>query len=291
MAQRLGTPYYIAPEVLAKNYGSKCDIWSCGVITYITLSGIPPFNGASDQEIMKKVKAAKVSFADPVWAQVSDQAKDFITQLLTKEQDKRPSAEQALQHPWILNAQKASKEALSQDVAMGALSNLKSFNADSKLKQATFAFIASQLLSKNEKESIDKVFRAMDVNGDGKLSKEEIKNGYAEYFGKSLSDEEIDEMFDKVDADGSGAIDYSEFVVATMNEKNLLSNNKLQTAFKMFDKDGGGSISVDEIKQVLSFGQNLDEEVVNQIIKQVDANGDGEISFDEFAEMMLKNCQ
>ena len=68
---------------------------------------------------MKKVKAAKVSFADPVWAQVSDQGKDFISQLLTKEQDKRPSAEQALQHPWILNAQKASKEALSQDVAMG----------------------------------------------------------------------------------------------------------------------------------------------------------------------------
>jgi len=212
---------------------------------------------------MKKVKSAKVSFADPVWAQVSDQAKDFITQLLTKEQDKRPSAEQALQHPWIKNAEKAQKDLVSGDVAMGALSNLKNFNADSKLKQATFAFIASQLLSKQEKESIDKVFRAMDVNGDGKLSKEEIKNGYAEYFGKSLSDEEIDEMFDKVDADGSGAIDYSEFVVATMNEKNLLSNNKLQTAFKMFDKDGGGSISTDEIKQVLSFGQNLDEEVVN----------------------------
>ena len=46
--EKLGTPYYIAPEVLAKNYGPKCDIWSCGVITYIVLSGIPPFNGASD---------------------------------------------------------------------------------------------------------------------------------------------------------------------------------------------------------------------------------------------------
>lgn len=94
----------------------------------------------------------------------------------------------------------------------------------------------------------------MDVNGDGKLSKEEIKGGFGEYFGRSLNDQEVDEMFDKVDADKSGAIDYSEFVVATMNEKNLLSNNKLQSAFKMFDKDGGGSISVDEIKQVLSFG-------------------------------------
>ena len=95
-------------------------------------------------------------------------------------------------------------------------------------------------------------------------------------------------MFVKVDADGSGEIDYSEFVVATMNEKNLISNNKLQTAFKMFDKDGGGSISTDEIKQVLSFGQNLDEKVVNQIIEQVDANGDGEISFEEFVKVMKK---
>ena len=96
-------------------------------------------------------------------------------------------------------------------------------------------------------------------------------------------------MFAKVDSDNSGEIEYSEFVVATLNEKNLLSGNKLQTAFKMFDKDGGGSISTDEIKQVLSFGQNLDEDVINTIIKQVDENGDGEISYDEFAAMMLKN--
>lgn len=96
-------------------------------------------------------------------------------------------------------------------------------------------------------------------------------------------------MFAKVDADGNGEIDYSEFVIATMNEKSLLSNNKLETAFKMFDKDGGGSISTEEIKQVLSFGQNLDENVINAIIKQVDENGDGEISYEEFQAMMVKN--
>lgn len=286
--EKLGTPYYIAPEVLAKNYGAKCDIWSCGVITYITLSGIPPFNGASDQEIMKKVKSGKFSFADPVWASVSAEAKDFISSLLTLDQNKRPSAEEALLHPWIVEANKLTTANLQSDVALNALTNLQNFNANSKLQQATYAFIASQLLGKQEKESIDKVFRAMDVNGDGKLSKEEIQNGYLQFFGRSLNDQEVDEMFVKVDADGSGEIDYSEFVVATMNEKNLISNNKLQTAFKMFDKDGGGSISTDEIKQVLSFGQNLDEKVVNQIIEQVDANGDGEISFEEFAEMMKK---
>jgi calcium-dependent protein kinase len=102
----------------------------------------------------------------------------------------------------------------------------------------------------------------MDLNGDGKLQKNEIKQGYSQYFGRELTDEEIDDMFTKVDADGSGEIEYSEFVVATLNEKNLLSNNKLQTAFKMFDKDGGGTISIQEIREVLSFGQKLDEDVV-----------------------------
>jgi calcium-dependent protein kinase len=289
--EKLGTPYYIAPEVLAKNYTNKCDIWSCGVITYIVLSGIPPFNGASDQEIMKKVKVGKFSFSDPIWNNISDQAKDFITQLLTKDQNKRPSAELALKHPWIEQANTLTKENVSNEVAMSALTNLQNFNATTKLKQATFAFIASQLLSKQEKEQIDKVFRAMDLNGDGKLQKDEIKKGYAEFFGRQLTDDEVDEMFAKVDADGSGEIEYSEFVVATLNEKNLLSNNKLQTAFKMFDKDGGGSISIEEIKQVLSFGQNLDDDVVQQIISQVDANGDGEISYDEFSTMMLQNIK
>lgn len=289
--EKLGTPYYIAPEVLAKNYGAKCDIWSCGVITYIILSGIPPFNGASDQEIMKKVKLGKFSFNDPVWKSMSETCKDFISSLLTLDQSKRPSAQEALKHDWLTQAAQAQLQNIDTNIAMNALTNLTSFNAQSKLKQATYAFIASQLLSKQEKEQIDKVFRAMDVNGDGKLSKEEIKNGYGQYFGRELGDEEVDEMFAKVDTDGSGEIEYSEFVVATMNEKNLLNNNKLQTAFKMFDKDGGGSISIEEIKQVLSFGQNLEEDVVNQIIKQVDANGDGEISYDEFAQMMLKNIE
>jgi calcium-dependent protein kinase len=88
------------------------------------LSGIPPFNGASDQEIMKKVKSGKFSFADPVWASISAQAKDFITQLLTLDQNKRPSAAQALTHPWITEATKLTTANLQSDVALNALTNL-----------------------------------------------------------------------------------------------------------------------------------------------------------------------
>ena len=119
---------------------------------------------------------------------------------------------------------------------MGALTNLKTFRADQKLKQATFAFIASQLLSKSEKENLARIFKAIDKNGDGKLSKEEIMDGYDQFFGKNMDKNDVEKMFDAVDIDKSGFIDYSEFVIASMNEKNLLTNEKLQQAFKMFDK-------------------------------------------------------
>lgn len=79
LEEKLGTPYYIAPEVLGKNYGAKCDIWSIGVICFILMSGIPPFNGKDDTEIMRAVRSGKFSFNDKCWASISDQCKDFIT--------------------------------------------------------------------------------------------------------------------------------------------------------------------------------------------------------------------
>jgi len=115
---------------------------------------------------------------------------------------------------------------------------------------------------------------------------EEVKKGYMEHYGRVMSDEEVEKMFKAVDSDGSGFIDYSEFVVAAMNEKQLTTNDKLQAAFKMFDKDGSGVISTDEIKEVLGFGGNMDKAAIDLIMKQVDENGDGQISFEEFVSMM-----
>lgn len=193
LEEKLGTPYYIAPEVLAKKYGPKCDVWSCGVITYILLSGTPPFNGSSDQEIMKKVRSGQFAFSDSIWDKISSEAKDFITKLLIKDQAQRPSAEEALQHAWIVNM---SKQTVDHGVALNALQNLKSFRADQKLKQATFAYMASQLITKSEKEYLSKVFRALDVNNDGRLSKDEILNGWEKEVGKPISKEEVDAIYD-----------------------------------------------------------------------------------------------
>lgn len=132
------------------------------------------------------------------------------------------------------------------------------------------------------------MFKAFDTNGDGMLSKEEIKNGYEKVFGYSINEEQITAMFKAVDLDGSGYLDYSEFVVATMNEKNLFSEKKLKAAFKMFDKDDSGYISGDEVKESLIRIQKFSDDEINEIIGQVDENGDGEISFEEFKIIMTK---
>ena len=281
MQERYGTPYYIAPDVLNKSYNEKCDVWSLGVILYILLVGYPPFNGSDDKKIIEAVKKGKYTLDEPEWDDVSEEAIDLVRKCLTYDPDKRISASDALAHPWFKKFAKADK--VKKSLASKALNNLKNFRAEQKLKQATLAYIVSQCLTKEETDKMEEIFASMDKNSDGMLSKQEISEGYEEHFGMPIDDEELDKIFDAIDTDGSGAIDYSEFLMATMNEQQLMSKEKLKAAFKMFDKDGSGTISKEEIKEALG---NLDEEMADKMISEVDQDDDGEISFEEFEKMM-----
>ena len=90
-----------------------------------------------------------------------------------------------------------------------------------------------------------------------------------------------------VDIDGNGTIDYNEFVLATINKTKLLDKEKLEQTFKLFDKDGNGFISKEEIEEVLG-PSIIDSKELDKMIKEVDKNGDGQISMVEFKEMMVK---
>ena len=136
-------------------------------------------------------------------------------------------------------------------------------------------------------QELQRAFKALDTNNDGVLSRDELLIGYREIMG-DLAEEEVDRIMAVADTDGSGEIDYSEWIVASMDKKKLLNDEKLTQAFSLFDKDGGGTISADEVKEVLGIGKNIDEKIWNDIILEVDENGDGEISFEEFKLMMQK---
>lgn len=294
MHDSVGSAYYKAPELLYENYGPKCDVWTCGVICFILLGGYAPFDGDDDHEIEDAIRLGEYDFDDPVWDMISEDAKDFIEECLTYKEKHRPTAAEALTHPWLEKCRKDGKQDFVRHEAgtiKDSLNNMANFHATSKLKQATLAFIASQLLMKEEKEAIDEVFRALDLNCDGKLTPDEVKTGYKDFFDQELSDKEVEAIFKRVNFRGTGAIDYSEFVVASMFEKNLLDDTRLKAAFKAFDKDGDGYIDAKNIKKVLSsFGtikEDIDDYVNNKIIAEFDTDGDGKISFDDFKDMMF----
>uniref|UniRef100_A0A0G4HAB5 Calcium-dependent protein kinase 1 n=1 Tax=Chromera velia CCMP2878 TaxID=1169474 RepID=A0A0G4HAB5_9ALVE len=290
MHQKLGTPYYVAPEVLRKRYDEKCDVWSCGVILYILLCGSPPFGGQSDNEILQKVLVGKYRMDGPEWKNVDRRAKDLIKQMLTYDPEKRISAEAALQHPWIQEVSRQQKGgAVTSSQMKNALSNLKGFQQSQAMQQAALTFIASQLTSKEERDLLTKAFQELDTNGDGMLSQDEVVKGWKKVFTESdLTDAEIEEIFKAADADGSGSIDYTEFLVATLDRKAMCSKEKLESAFRTFDTDGSGKISSKELAHIFGVGDKMDQQLWEQIIGEVDKNGDGEVDLNEFKQMMVK---
>ena len=108
------------------------------------------------------------------------------------------------------------------------ISNQYFIQGASKLKQAALAFIASHLTKDEEKKDLDKIFKEIDINGDGNLSKDEVLLGYEKHFGIPISEEQGDEMFARIDLDGNGTIDYTEFVMATIDEKQLVTDTRLR---------------------------------------------------------------
>lgn len=123
MSKISGTPYYIAPEVLSETYDEKCDVWSCGVILYILLCGYPPFNGETDKEILKCVKAGKFDFSEEEWKHISKEAKELISKMLTYEPSKRYSADDCLKHCWF----KKEEKLLDSKLSKNAIKNMQQF--------------------------------------------------------------------------------------------------------------------------------------------------------------------
>lgn len=283
MSYKIGTAYYIAPEVLREEYTEKCDIWSAGIVLYIMLCGYPPFSGEDDAEIIEKVKSGVFSFDSHEWNFISDDVKGLIRQMLTVNPSRRPSARECLDHHWMENA---SREPLNPELVGVYMNNLKSFKSEQMLQKATLSFIGSQLTTKEEREEMIELFKSLDTDSNGTLSKEELRVGFVQIFGEDI-DQEMDRIMQEIDADHSGTIEYNEFVTAALSRQQLLSRERLFQAFSMFDSDGSGKISAEELKNMLGKYHSYDESLWEKLIRSVDENGDGEIDFEEFVNMML----
>ena len=284
MQKKIGTSYYIAPEVIDKQYTEKCDIWSAGVILFIMLSGAAPFDGADDAEILANVKKARYFFNGKDWDGISSEAKDLVRKMMDINPESRISAKDALGHPWFAQA---LRHPLDSAQASRILGNLRSFHWEKKLQKATLSFIVTQLTTKEEREEMLELFKSLDKDNNGTLSRQEIEEGMSCFMNVPGLQGEIDQIMRQVDFDGSGEIDYTEFITATINKSLLLSQERLEMAFGLYDTDKSGTITKDELKAILGRHHAYDESVWTSMIQEVDKNGDGVIDIHEFSEMML----
>lgn len=277
----VGSPYYVAPEVLRKHYGPEADVWSAGVILYILLSGVPPFWAETEQGIFEQVLQGQLDFSSEPWPAISESAKDLIRKMLVRNPKKRLKAHQVLCHPWIQKDGVAPDRPLDSAV----LSRLKQFSAMNKIKKMALRVIAESM-SEEEIAGLKEMFNMIDTDNSGSITFEELKEGLKRV-GCDLMESEIHQLMEAADVDNNGTIDYREFVAATLHLNKVEREDHLFAAFAYFDKDSSGYITLDELQQAChEFG--IEDFQLEEMIREVDQDNDGTIDFNEFVAMMRK---
>jgi len=284
LTQELGTIYYIAPEVFKNNYNEKADIWSIGIILYIMLCGHPPFGGRKEEEIKRKILNNPLVFPSKDFDKVSPSAIQYVKELLNYDQNKRLSAEQALENKWLLKMIKTKEDNILQ---ADVLTNLSKFTSALTLQKATLSFIANQVSLNEEIKKLKDEFDKIDENKDGMISKEELIHCMDLLYPHEEAIKKANEIFEEIDFNNDGSINFSEFITVNLKKEKLLNEDMLQKAFKMFDLDGNGFITIDELKETIPLEIQNNSQWI-EIVKEVDQDGDCQINYEEFKNMMEK---
>lgn len=279
--QICGTPYYIAPEVIDGRYNESCDLWSVGVVMFVMLFGFPPFyadpnryGSLADDMIYKSIRKGFTPETKPGYGSFfpkdvpcSDSAKDLIGKLLKIDIADRFSAEEALDHPWV-----RGDTASSNELPKSVYHSFRNFNNKNKFKNAILMAMVNRL-NDDQIEAVKTAFQAIDKDGDGNITAEELKQCF-----RDLSDEEILLILRNADFNGNGQISYEELLMLTLQRKIASKEERLIQVFRSIDKNGDGRLSPDELKEALgSYGTEM-----TSILKAADINSDGFIDYEEF---------
>eukprot|EP00929_Paragymnodinium_shiwhaense_P001088 TRINITY_DN1012_c1_g1_i2.p1 TRINITY_DN1012_c1_g1~~TRINITY_DN1012_c1_g1_i2.p1 ORF type:complete len:559 (-),score=93.00 TRINITY_DN1012_c1_g1_i2:98-1774(-) len=294
-----GTPVFTAPQVFNGKYDQACDLWSCGVTMYYFLCGELPFQGKSQAEVVRAVKSGNYAFSGKSWKRVSDVTKDLVRDLLKYNPTERCTAQQALKHESMTRAPRARAESVFRPALAG---KFRKFCSQNRLKRAALHIVAHQLDQEDTKALRD-TFTALDFEDDGVLSHTELEEGLAKAMNSAKRDnsaitrEEVEQnmadmkgLLNEI-SKGVAAIGYTEFLAATLESEHYTKDQAILSAFSVFDRDGDGRISGEELEQVLGCRgrhklTSSSTIPFEDIFKELDYNQDGYIDFMEFRDMM-----
>lgn len=301
-----GSIDYVSPEALSQGrISSKTDMWSLGVILYILLSGYPPFIAQSNRQKQQMILAGEFSFYEKTWKNITSSAKQLISDLLQVDPHRRPSAQDVLNHPWVIG-DSAKEEPMDPEIR----SRLQSFNARRKLRAAAIASVWSSTIFLRTK-------KLKSLLGSHDLKKEEIEDLRIHFSklcakGDNATLSEFEEVlkamnmssliplapriFDLFDNNRDGTVDMREILCGFSSLRNSQGDDALRLCFQMYDTDRSGCITKEEVASML---RALPEECLpaditepgklDEIFDRMDANSDGKVTFDEFKAAMQRD--
>jgi calcium-dependent protein kinase len=234
----------MAPEVLAcKAYSEKCDLWSCGVLMHLILSGVPPFTCTSKEELLNAAMLGRIEFAQPSWKRISAEAKGLVQQLLTYDPSKRISAACALKHPWIQHNTKQIQVRVAD--LRRAIENLRFFKVQMVLQHAVLSYIASQQMTLEEETHLRDIYSFLDRDKDGQISRQDLTLGFYDFYkDMNKAKKDADLIMKNIDIHHTRFIGYNgtmsgrplEFLMANLRLQQAFSDEKLKQAFEFYDE-------------------------------------------------------
>lgn len=279
----VGSPYYMAPEVLRRSYGEEIDVWSAGVILYILLCGVPPFWAETEEGIAQAIIKGDINFRRDPWPRVSEDAKNLVKGMLNPNPYERLTVEEALSNHWVQNAHKVPNIPLGEHVR----TRIQQFSLMNKFKKKVIRVVAENLPDE-QVTGLKQMFHEMDKDNNGSLTFEELKDGLCSIGDQPLDDPDVQMLMEAADLDENGVLNCDEFMMIAVHLKRISNDDHLRQAFHHFDKNKNGYIEFDELKESLfeEHQNSHNEKMVHDIIHDADLDKDGRISYPEFAAMM-----
>lgn len=253
------------------------------MILYVLLCGYPPFDGDSNKDIFRAILKSKLEFDEDEWGLISEEAKDLISHLLNKDPKKRYGVAKALSHKWFKKWEGATDE--GKEFQTEYLTRLKNYRAPNRLQYEVLSFLMKNL-DTSERVKIKQVFRNITAKSSGDLTFGDLEDAFKDS-GMDGATDHIEELKKCLDFDKDGKIKYTDFLLATINKNEALTEANVKFAFHHFDTDNNGFITLDNLVEAFHReGKGLEAEEIKEILAQADISNTGKISLEDFAKIM-----
>lgn len=268
-----GSLQYVSPEVLAmKGYDEKCDIWSLGVISFLLLTGMPPFFASTEREMRRRIRAGRLDWSGT--RDVPADAVDFVSSLLARKPEDRPSASLAIFHPWLVRTHSGQAAASLSLFFFSAevIRPMTRYARAPRLRRVALQLLAQHLPAKDTIE-LSEAFLALDHDNVGSILVEDLKDAIR----RSTEGQECDlrELYEGLDSLWGERLSHTDFVAATLELRPRPRDDDVLACFRRLDIDRSGAISVWDLQRAL--GGHFEGAISEGVVREAHCEGRAEM--------------